>query len=81
MRIIKLLGTEVSLTTANAFNGAQLVRVLGGASDILLTVANDGTTIGTITVKAGAEMFIRKAATDTIAAASAVKAVAVGFGD
>ena len=81
MRIIKLLGSEVSLTTANAFDGAQLIRILGGASDILLTVADDGTTTGTCTIKAGAEMFLRKKASETVTAASAVKAVPVAFGD
>lgn len=81
MRIIKLLGSEVSLTTANAFDGAQLIRILGGASDILLTVVDGSTTTGTVTIKAGAEMFLRKKASETVAAASAVKAVPVAFGD
>ena len=82
MRIIKLLGVETSLTTASAFANAQLIRILGGAADTLITVkSSDGVTTGTITVKTATEIFIRKGATDTIAAAAAVKAVAVAFGD
>lgn len=81
MRINKLLGTEVSLTTATTLSGAQLVRILGGASDILVTVKEDVTTTGTITIKAGTIEYIRKKAAETIEAASAVKAVSVAFGD
>jgi len=81
MRINKLLGTEVSLTTATTLSGAQLVRILGGASDILVTVKESATTTGTITVKAGTVEYIRKKAAETIEAASAVKAVSVAFGD
>jgi hypothetical protein len=81
MRINKLLGTEVSLTTATTLSGAQLVRILGGASDILVTVKEGATTTGTITVKAGTPEYIRKKAAETIEAASAVKAVSVAFGD
>lgn len=81
MRINKLLGTEASLTTATTLGGAQLVRILGGASDILVTVKEGATTTGTITVKAGTVEYIRKKAAETIEAASAVKAVSVAFGD
>lgn len=81
MRINKLLGTEVSLTTATTLSGAQLVRILGGASDILVTVKEGATTTGTITVKAATTEYIRKKAAETIEAASAVKAVSVAFGD
>jgi hypothetical protein len=80
-RINKLLGTEVSLTTATTLSGAQLVRILGGASDILVTVKEGATTTGTITVKAATTEYIRKKAAETIEAASAVKAVSVAFGD
>lgn len=80
-RINKLLGTEVNLTTATTLGGAQLVRILGGASDILVTVKDGVTTTGTITVKAATVEYIRKKAAETIEAASAVKAVSVAFGD
>jgi hypothetical protein len=81
MRINKLLAAEVSLTTATTLSGAQLVRILGGASDILVTVKDGVTTTGTITIKSGTVEYIRKKAAETIEAASAVKAVSVAFGD
>lgn len=81
MRINKLLGTEVSLTTATTLSGAQLVRIVGGASDILVTVKDGVTTTGTMTLKAGTVEYVRKKAAETIEAASAVKAVSVAFGD
>lgn len=81
-RILKLLGTEAALSTATTLSNAQLVRVYNDtAGAVLLTVALEGTTTGTVTVKAGDVVFVRKQATETIAAAAAVKAVAVAFGD
>lgn len=80
MRHIKLVGQEVELTTATTLNNAQLVRILGGASDILVTVKDSATTTGTMTVKAGSEVIIRKRSSETIEAASAVKAVAIAYG-
>jgi hypothetical protein len=81
-RIIKLLGSETNLSTATAFNNAQLVRVYNNtAGDILVTVKQDATTTGTVTVKAGSIEFIRKQSSETIQAASAVKAVAIAYGD
>ena len=81
-RILKLLGTEAALSTATALSGAQLVRVYNDtAGAVLLTVASGGTTTGTVTVKAGDVVFVRKTAAETIAAAAAVKVVSVAFGD
>ena len=81
-RILKLLGTEAALSTATTLSGAQLVRVYNDtAGAVLLTVKLDSTTTGTVTVKAGDVVFVRKTAAETIAAASAVKAVSVAFGD
>jgi hypothetical protein len=81
-RILKLLGTEVALSTATILSGAQLVRVYNDTAEaVLLTIALEGSTTGTVTVKAGDVVFVRKTAAETIAAGAAVKAVAVAFGD
>ncbi len=81
-RILKLLGSEAALSTATTLSGAQLVRVYNDtAGAVLVTVALEGSTTGTVTVKAGDTVFVRKQATETIAAGSAVKAVSIGFGD
>lgn len=81
-RILKLLGSEVALSTATTLNGAQLVRVFNDtAGAVLITVALEGSTTGTATVKAGEVIFVRKQSAETIAAGAAVKAVSVAFGD
>lgn len=81
-RIIKLLGSEVALSTATTLSGAQLVRVFNDtAGAVLITVALEATTTGTVTVKAGEVIFVRKQSAETIAAGAAVKAVTVAFGD
>lgn len=81
-RIIKLLGTEVALSTATTLGRAQLVRVYNDtATDVLLTVVAVDTTSSTVTLKAGDVVHIRKYAGDTIASSAAVKAVSVSFGD
>jgi hypothetical protein len=81
-RILKLLGSEAALSTATTLSGAQLVRVYNDtAGAVLITVKLDSTTTGTVTVKSGDTVFVRKTAAETIAAASAVKAVSIAFGD
>jgi hypothetical protein len=81
-RILKLLGTEIALSTATALDGAQLVRIYNDtAAAVLITVKLESTTTGTVTVKAGDTIFVRKQVAETIAAGAAVKAVSVAFGD
>lgn len=77
---LKVLGTEATVTTANAFGGKQVIRVYNqNAADVLLTIANGGGTTGTITVKAGETIFIQKTPAETIAAATGCKMVAVAY--
>lgn len=77
---LKVLGTEATVTTANAFGGKQVIRVYNqNGADVLLTIANGGTTTGTITVKAGETIFIQKTPAETIAAATGCKMVAVAY--
>lgn len=82
-RYIQVLGTEAAVSTASALNGAQLVRVYNnnGAAVVITIADSESTTIGTFTVAAGAVEYVRKKATDTIAAATSCKMVAVAFGD
>ena len=83
MRILKLLGSEGNLTSANALSLAKLVRVYNsGASDLLVTQkAAGGTTLATVTVKTKDTVFIRKSATDTLEGGAALKVVSVAFTD
>jgi hypothetical protein len=81
-RILKLLDVERTLT-GPYYLGFNLIRVFNDtAGAVLLTVKNTGgTTVGTVTVKSGEVIFIRKTATDTVEAAAGVKTVAIAIGD
>lgn len=82
-RLIQVLGTEITLTTANTVGGAHCVRVYhsGGSATLATIKDSTGTTIGTFTIPGGEIMFIKKRATDTIATAASTLAVSIGFGD
>ncbi len=75
---VKLLASEIALTTANTVSKASLVRVYA-ASAAVITVANTTGTIGTCTMPAGGVEYFVKQPTDTIAANLSVQAVSVAF--
>ena len=76
--VIKVKGTEASITTADNIGTATLVRLYNAtAAGILITHKDAGaTTIGTFTAGPG-QSFCKKASTDTLTAASAVLMVGV----
>jgi hypothetical protein len=75
---IKLIGSEMSLTTANTVGTANIVRVYA-AANALITVADGVTTIGTCTLPAGTVEYFVKTPTQTIASNVAVLATKVAF--
>lgn len=79
--VLKLVGPEVSVTTANTVNGSILFRVYtptGG--DALITVKDSGgTTIGSMTQPAGFVEIMEKRATDTVEANTAIKCTPVAY--
>jgi len=80
-RILKLLEAERTLT-GPFYTGATLIRVFNDtAGAVLLTVKDGVTTTGSVTVKAGEVIFIRKKGAETLEASAGVKTVPVGFGD
>ena len=82
MRINRLLGAEVALSTATTLSGAQLVRVYNNTgADVVVTVKDGATTIGSMSIRTGTMEYIRKQAAETIEAAAAIRATAVAFGD
>ena len=83
MRLLRLLGSEGDLTSANALTLAKLVRVYNsGNSDLLVTQkAAGGSTLATVTVKSKDIVFIAKAGTDTLEGGAALKAVSIAFAD
>jgi hypothetical protein len=77
---IKIITSEIALTTANTVSLASVVRIhnnSGGAA--LLTRANTGGTVGTCTVANGTTEYFLKLPTDTLASNVAVRACAVAF--
>lgn len=78
--MVKLLGTEIALSTANTVGTASVVRVHNNtAGAVLITLANTGGTIGTCTLGVGATEYYQKAPADTLAANAAVRAAKVAF--
>lgn len=75
---VKLISSEISLTTANTLGGASLVRLYATANAVI-TLANTGGTIGTCTLPAGTIEYFVKQPTDTLAANVAVLATSVAF--
>ncbi len=77
---IKIISTEIALTTANTVSSASIVRVhnnSGGA--VLITRANGSGTLGTCTLSNGGTEYFLKLPTDTLASNVAVRAVSVAF--
>lgn len=84
----KLVGSEITLTTANNIGLASLVRVvnLDASNTVLITQkANTGTTIGTLTLGVASSNycneFIVKDPTDTleVTGTAVIKAAPVAF--
>jgi hypothetical protein len=78
--IIKLIGQEMALSTANTVGLASAVRCYNNtAGQVLLTIANGGTTVATVTLGAGATEYYQKQPAWTITANAAIRAVSVAF--
>ena len=77
--IIKPLGAEVSIASANAVANATLVRVIntGAGAQMNLAYAN-GTVYANVTVSNTESVVVQKAATDTVVGAN-MKAVPIAY--
>lgn len=78
MDIIKPTANQISLTTANTVYGSPVVYISATAA-ALITVANNGTTLGTFTLPANQYIWVAKNPTDTIASNVAVYATAASY--
>ena len=77
-----ILGTEQTVSAANAFNGATLLRIYNhNGADVLVTLVNCSTDYAsaTVTIKAGTVEYIRKDPAGTVACATSCKIVPVSF--
>jgi hypothetical protein len=79
--VIKPLGTEFALTTANTCANGTAIRLVNlGASPVLVSVNVVSQNVtSTFTLRADSEVTVKKTPLDTIAANSTVYAVPVGF--
>ena len=69
--IIKPLGAEVSIASANDVGASVLVRVINtGASAVLHLKANTGTEYANLTVSNTQDVIVSKATTDTLTGAN-----------
>jgi hypothetical protein len=80
--LIKLLGSETTLTTATNVGSATVVRVYNSDTAGVITQKNNAdpaVTLGTITLAAGEVAFIEKDSTDTLEGGAKFKAVKVAY--
>jgi hypothetical protein len=78
MNIIKGLGQQITLTTANTVVNSVCVYI-GAVNAAVITVANTSGTISSFTIPASNYIFVQKNPTDTIAANVAVAATPAAF--
>jgi len=78
--IIKPLGEEVTVTTADDIDGARLVRVYAAAvSKITIENLGANTVVGSFTVPAGSTTIVEKNGTDTIAGTTTLLCAPVSY--
>lgn len=77
--IVKVIGTEIALSTANTISNASLVRIFNNTAGAALITRANGGTIGTVTLAAGEVIYFQKNFSDTIASNTAVRAVSVSY--
>jgi hypothetical protein len=72
--IIKVIGDEVDITTANTVNSANLVRIYA-TNEAVITISD----AGSFTMPAGSVTFVEKNYTSTVAASNTAVACAVSY--
>lgn len=77
---IKIIGSELALSTANTVNLATVVRCYNNTgAPVTITRAAGAVTLGTLTLPNGSVEYYQKLPTETIASSGAIKASAVAF--
>lgn len=79
--VVKLLTSEIALSTANDVSKASVVRCYNNtAAQVTMTRAfANTTTIGTCTLAAGATEFYLKTPSDTLACSGTIRSVSIAF--
>jgi hypothetical protein len=76
--IVKLLGAEISIASANTVGNANLVRVFNTGSAAILNVSNTSAIYANCTVGQYESITIEKATTDTLTGAN-MRAAPIAF--
>lgn len=78
--VIKPLGTEVALTSANTVANAGVVRIINTGAAAILTFKNAAnTTYANLTVGNTNDLIVKKQATDTLTGTATMFAVPVAY--
>lgn len=78
--IVKPLGEELAVTTADDIGGARLVRVYAAAvSKVTIENPEANTVIGSFTVPAGSATIVEKSRTETIAGTTTLLCTPVSY--
>jgi len=77
MDSFKVLGSAVSVTTANTVNDAGIVRAYASANTLVTITTSADVTIGTFIMPGGSVSFIRKTRSDKITANVALSCTSV----
>lgn len=78
--IIKAIGEEVSVTTADDLNEARLIRVYAAAaSKITITNVEANAVAGSFTVPAASVTLVEKGKTDTIEGTTALLCTPISY--
>lgn len=76
--ILKVLGPEISIASANVVANANLVRVINTGAAAVLNIANAGGVYANLTVTNTEPLIIQKATTDTLTGAN-MRAAPIAF--
>lgn len=77
--IVKVIGTEFSLTMANTVGGSRLVRLLPASNALITRAYSNAVTAGTFTAPGGQVTWAAKKPSDTFASSVACNCAAVAF--
>jgi hypothetical protein len=81
MNVIKVLGAEVSIATANSVSNATLVRVINTGASAVLNIAYANTTVyANVTVANTETVAIQKSSTDLLTGAN-MRGAPIAFGN
>lgn len=79
--ILKIIGAEVALTSANTVGNATLVRVINtGALAVLNVAYSNGTVYANVSVSNVESVAVQKTATDTLTGAN-MRGAPIAFGN